>query len=148
MRICETPPSRPVYIAEESPDNSYFNWMVKAPNSTLQVIREQLIMIGHNIITNAKSMKDLGYSSKTYIDGSPNFHNCLLSSKIFDYDLDLYTHLIHKVTDLIEKGVLSRKDHLGIISHHIPDMNKDSCGMAITKYVSSVTAIPSYTMSS
>lgn len=153
MSTISTPSSRPIYVAEELPIDSRLNCLVMLAEVVPHPLRKELIAGGHNIITRAKSMKDLGYSDKTYIDGFPNFHNRHLTSKIFVCDQGLYIHLLNKITRLITNGVLSRKDHLGIIAHHIRDVSfgvvvgpidKTPCGMAARRYVASVTATPSH----
>ena len=131
--------------------DSRLNCLVMLAEVVPSTLRKELIAGGHNLITRAKSMKDLGYSDKTYVDGFPNFHNRILTSKIFVCDQGLYAHLLNKVTILTNNGTLSRKDHLGIVAHHIRDvgfgtvvgpLNKTPCGMAARRYVASVTPTP------
>lgn len=114
-------PSRPTFVSEDIPVDSKLNCLVMLAKVVSPAVRATLIKEGHKLISSAKSMKDLGYSEKTYIEGprgtrTANSNNYDLTLKVFQCDEGLYAHLLNKVSKLITSKTLPNKDHLGIMN--------------------------------
>ena len=115
---------RPTFVSEDIPVDSKLNCLVMLAKVVSPAVRATLIKTAHQFISSAKSMKDLSYSEKTYIDYGPcvglvtNNNNYELTLKVLKCDEGLYAHLLNKVSKLVIDGVLPNKDHLGIINRH------------------------------
>jgi hypothetical protein len=115
------PSSRPTFVPEDLPADSRLNCLVMLAKAVSPAVRTSLIKEGHKLISSAKSMKDLGYSEKTYIDHGyyleNNNNNYRLTLEVLECDEGLYAHLLNKVSKMVTNKTLLNKDHLGIMHY-------------------------------
>ena len=97
-----------------SPASSKLNHLIDLAK-VVPAIREDTIKMAHVLISNAKSMADLGYSEKIYNEIPDVKNNYGFTVKILKSDEGLCAHLLNKVSKLIRDGVLSNEDHLCIM---------------------------------
>jgi hypothetical protein len=118
--------SRPTFVSADLPADSRLNCLVMLFSVVSPTMRKSLIKMGHQLISTAKSMKDLGFSEMTYVTWrvglcdltTGNTNNYQLTLKVLMCDEGLYAHLLNKVSKLVTSKVLSRKDHLGMMDCH------------------------------
>ena len=116
--------SRPTFVSEDLPADSRLNCLVMLIGMVSPTMRKSLIKMGHQLISTAKSMKDLGFSEMTYVTQrvglcgltTGNTNNFELTLKVLECDEGLYAHLLNKVSKLVTSKILPRKDHLGIMN--------------------------------
>jgi len=114
--------SRPTFEPEVVPVDSKMACVLKlAKDAPTPFYKKFLVKMGHRIITDAKSMKDLGFSEQTAVDAGRGFmvandNNTEHARHIFELDEGLFAHLLNKVSKLITTKTIPNKDHLCIMN--------------------------------
>ena len=116
--------SRPVWVRETIDENKTFPCILKLHNCLGFHLRPSLVKMAHIAIHKARTLVELGYSSKAYIplpggrfkgvmDVNP--FNYELSMKILEFDQGVFAHLMNKASLLMKKRIITMNDHLGIM---------------------------------